>query len=258
MATRISIEPARSNARTGRVVLLRHPAVDVERRRNIYLATVAHEMRNALAPLANVVDVLARRAPDDPATLELVPIARRQLRQLAVMTGDLMDLGRALSDERLTLVAVSVQEAVAAVVAAWRPAAVSKGQAISLTMPASTLCVMADRVRLEQALQNIVSNAIKYTPDGGYIRVLVRRDADVATIIVSDSGIGLLPSHIANVFELFYRAPLDDASTEGVGIGLALARRLVERHGGTIEATSAGLGQGAVFTIELPLSTLQQ
>jgi len=255
MATRISPRLARPNARPAAVVMLRSRATGVERRRNIYLAMVAHEMRNALGPLANAVEVMARRAVNDPAVLDLVPIARRQLRQLDVMTGDLLDLGRALTDERLHFLAVGVQDVVAAVVAAWRPAAVSKGQAMSIVMPASTLYVMADRVRLEQALQNVICNAIKYTPDGGHIRVLVSVAADMATIRISDSGIGLLPADMANVFDLFYRADRADATRDGVGIGLALARRLVERHGGTIGVSSAGLGLGAAFTIALPLTT---
>jgi len=229
-------------------------AAAVEKRRNVYLATVAHEMRNAMGPLTCAIDILALRAADVPETAKLVPVVHRQMRQLGKLTEDLLDLGRAANEEfRMTFRAESVQDIVGGVAAAWNILAAMKGQAISLAMPQAPLVVQADRVRLAQAIQNIVANAIKYTPEGGAIAMNVLASGNSVKIEVVDSGIGIAASDIDKVFELFYSAGGDDARASGCGIGLALAAKLVELHGGSISAASGGLGMGTVFTIALPL-----
>jgi signal transduction histidine kinase len=129
-----------------------------------------------------------------------------------------------------------------------------KHQTISLDVPAADLLVRVDRVRLSQAVQNVIGNAVKFTPEGGHVSVGVDATVAEACIRVTDSGVGISARDLGNIFRLFYRAPEQGAAPRGFGIGLALARRVVEIHRGTISARSAGAGQGASFTIALPLA----
>ncbi|MEJ6022120.1 sensor histidine kinase [Ramlibacter sp. PS4R-6] len=230
-------------------------AADLERRRNVYLATVAHEIRNALAPLSCAIDVLAARARADDASADMLPIARRQVAQLAGLTEDLLDIGRAVTDEfRMEFKRHAVQDLVGGVVAAWSVLAQTKQQSITVEMPLPPLWVRADRLRLGQALQNVVGNAIKFTPEGGRILVRVFATQAHATICVTDSGIGIAEADLANIFQLFYRVRREGPGPGGFGIGLALARQFVECHGGMVNARSEGAGRGSTLTITLPLA----
>jgi signal transduction histidine kinase len=230
-------------------------AAAAEKRRDVYLATVAHEMRNAMGPLTCAIDILALRAADIPEMGDLAPVVRRQLRQLAKLTEDLLDLGRASNGEfRMTFKPEPAQDIVRGVAAAWSVLARMKGQAISLDMPPQPLVVLADRVRLGQAIQNIVANAIKFTPEGGTIAVSVIAWDKGLQIRVVDSGIGIAAGDLDRIFELFYSVRGDEVPAGGFGIGLALAARLVELHGGSISASSEGSGKGTAFTIALPLA----
>jgi signal transduction histidine kinase len=211
-------------------------------------------MRNALAPLSSALEIMGMAAGDNEDVAELLPVARRQIGQLSVLTQDLLDLGRAVNNEfQLDFARESVQDLVSTVVAAWRVLAKTKEQTLALEMTSAPLFVRADRVRLAQALQNIIGNAVKFTPDKGRVDVRVRAGANELTISVSDSGVGIPPADIDHVFELFYSARRDAAGTAGFGIGLALTRRLIELHGGTISVHSEGAGRGATFTVTLPL-----
>jgi len=169
---------------------------------------------------------------------------------------DLLDLGRASNGEfRMTFKPEPAQDIVRGVAAAWSVLARMKGQAISLDMPPQPLVVLADRVRLGQAIQNIVANAIKFTPEGGTIAVSVIAWDKGLQIRVVDSGIGIAAGDLDRIFELFYSVRGDQAPAGGFGIGLALAARLVELHGGSITAASEGAGLGTAFTVALPLAT---
>jgi signal transduction histidine kinase len=228
-----------------------------DRGRNVYLATVAHEMRNALGPLSCAIDVMALRADDVEAHADMLPIARRQLAQLVTLTDDLLDFGRALNGEfQMDFSVEPLQPLVNNVVSAWRPLADLKGNTISLDAPDSQLLVRMDHMRLSQALQNVIGNAVKYTPERGHIAVRVHAIGEEVVIAITDSGIGIPPADMANIFGLFFRARAQGSSPRGFGIGLALARRLVESHGGRISASSAGAGQGSSFAIALPIAVL--
>jgi signal transduction histidine kinase len=229
---------------------------ELERKRNIYLATVAHEIRNALAPLATVIEVLALREPDADGLSELLPVARRQVRQLAGLTEDLLDVGRAVNDEfHMTFATVSIQEVVSGVVASWQLLAHAKRQSIKLVMPADALFVRGDRVRLSQVLQNIVGNAVKYTAEHGNVAVSVTATAMAVSVTVTDTGIGIPEEDLVNIFQLFYRVRHhDEVPTSSFGIGLALTRRILDVHGGTVRADSRGAGCGTTFTVSLPLA----
>lgn len=241
-----------------RSLTLAHDAGQValdESKRNVYLAMVAHEMRNALAPLMSAVDILALRAPGDKAVADVIPIARRQLRQLTSLTDDLLDLGRAVNNEfNVKLTAQPLQDVVEGVAGAWRVLAAVRHQSMSVEMPHEPLVVLVDPMRLGQALQNIIGNAVKFTPEGGHIAVWVRLvDAEVR-IRIADSGIGIPAGELENIFDLFYQVRGEDAPRCGFGIGLGLARKLIELHGGTIDAYSEGPGRGTAFTVTLPLA----
>lgn len=225
-----------------------------DRRRNEYLATVAHEMRNALGPLSCVIDVLSLRSRGMEAQSDMLPVARRQLAQLVKLTDDLLDLGRAMNDEfQMEFRVEPLEPIVHSVVAAWRVLAEAKHQTISLDGAALESLVRVDRMRLGQAIQNVIGNAVKFTPEGGHISVAVEVAGSQALIQVTDSGIGISVEDIDNLFGLFFRAHEEGSHQRGFGIGLALARRIVEIHGGTISAHSAGRCQGSSFRIALPL-----
>jgi signal transduction histidine kinase len=229
-------------------------AAELDRRRNVYLATVAHEMRNALAPLSTAVDVLARCAGEADGVAGLLPVARRQIDRLSALTADLLDLGRAVNDEfNMSFADESVQSLVGGVVTAWRVLAQAKHQTMGIDLPAAPVLIRADKLRFSQALENIVGNAVKFTPEGGHIGVRVHTTATDVRICVSDTGIGISPSDLGGIFELFNRVRRDGPAAGGFGIGLALTRKLVELHGGSISARSDGPGQGLVVTISLPL-----
>lgn len=237
-------QPARAAGRT-----------ELERKRGVYLATVAHEMRNALAPLSIALDLLVARQPGVPAAAELAPVARRQIRQLTVMVDDLLDLGRSANGAfRLRLAEEPLMDVVNGVVAAWRVLAAVRNQTIDLDAAPGPMAVRADRVRLAQVLQNVIGNAVKYSPEGGLVSVRVRKTGAGVAISVSDSGVGMDKSEIGRIFELFHQVRRNGQDSGGFGIGLALSRRLLELHGGTIRAASEGLGRGSTFTIALPLA----
>jgi two-component system, sensor histidine kinase len=228
---------------------------EADRARNVYLATVAHEMRNALAPLLNATDLVDSLAGDIEGVAQVIPMARRQIRQLVTLTDDLLDVGRALNNEfRMTFRNEGAQELVKQVIEAWRRVGEQKRQTISLDMPTQLVRVQADRVRFSQALQNILSNAIKFTPEGGRIAVRMHAAEPDVQICVSDSGIGIAPAELENVFNLFYRVREPGTSAGGFGVGLAVAQHLIQRHGGRIFVRSQGLGQGTSVTIALPIA----
>lgn len=227
--------------------------VDVQRRRDAYLATVAHEMRNALAPLTTTVDLLASSTAQKPDP-RLISVARRQVRQLSVLTEDLLDIGRAVnSGFQMVFKMESVNDMVSGAVVAWRVLAEAKDQSIDLELPSAALYVRADRLRFSQALQNVIGNAVKFTPEHGRIAVKVWLAGGIVKVSVSDTGEGIPAAHLAHIFELFYSVHREGGPTSGFGIGLALARQLVEAHGGTIGACSE-VGEGTSFTISLPLA----
>jgi PAS domain S-box-containing protein len=228
-----------------------------DRRKDEFLATLAHELRNPLAPIANALEIMRRKNLDDPALRWTRDVIERQLRQMTRLVDDLLDVARItrgrieLRRERVDLAGV-----VQAAVEAARPLIDASQHTLAVQLPDAPLWIDADATRLTQVLLNLLNNAAKYTPAGGRLAIDARADGNgQACITVRDSGIGLDAEHLASVFEMFSQVqPAIERSQGGLGIGLALARGLVELHGGRIEARSAGAGLGSEFIVHLPLA----
>ena len=227
------------------------------RRKNEFIATLAHELRNPLAPLRSGLPLL-RLGGDDPALRERVlGTMERQLGHMVELVDDLLDVGRITHGQiALKRADVDLAQIVAAAADAAAPAIEARRHRLRIEMAAPPLHVHSDATRLIQVLSNLLNNAAKYTPDGGQLRVSVRREDDNAVIEVADNGVGIDGAELAEVFDLFNRVGRARFPDEaGLGIGLSLVRSLVELHGGTVQAASAGIDQGSTFTVRLPLAT---
>jgi signal transduction histidine kinase len=230
---------------------------EADRRKDEFLAMLAHELRNPLAPIRNAVEVL-RHTRDDPERLEsLRAVMERQVGHMVRLVEDLLDLSRitrgkvSLRRERLDL-----GEVVHTAVETSRPLIEAGRHELVLTPP-PRLHVEGDRMRLAQVLANLLNNAAKYTPKGGRIGLAMAREADQAVLRVQDNGIGIPANMLPRVFDMFLQVDQDpERAHGGLGIGLTLVRSLVEMHGGTVEAHSAGAGQGSEFVVRLPLASL--
>ena len=227
---------------------------DADRRKDEFLAMLAHELRNPLAPIRNAAHTLALLGTGDDRVRWVAGVVERQVGLMTRLVDDLLDVSR-ITSGKITLqrATVSVREVLAQAVETARPLAESRGQALEVDVPEDSAWVDGDPARLAQAVGNLLDNAIKYTDDGGRIGLRARVEADEVVIVVEDSGVGVDPELLPHVFDLFIQA---DRSLErkqgGLGLGLTLVRRLVEMHGGRVEAASAGPGLGSAFTIRLP------
>ena len=221
----------------------------------VELSGLAHELRNTIAPLANALEVIGCANADPRVAARMVVIAQRQVRQMSRLVRDLLDAGRLANGiAELELVQTTVQDLVEEAVRAWSHAATLRGHSLELTTPVLPLHVLADPLRMQQVLGNLLANAIKYTPPGGRIRVRVSRHQGRGEIRVCDNGIGIDPAQLERMFEPFRQDPRARAlCRDGLGLGLSIARRLVELQGGTLSAHSAGCDSGSTFTVSLPL-----
>jgi two-component system CheB/CheR fusion protein len=224
------------------------------RRKDRFLATLGHELRNPLAPLRNCLHILADQ-PGDAETRELWDIMDRQLSQLTRLVDDLLDLSRVNRGlVQLRTEAVDLAGAVHRALETARPLLDERGHALELDLPVEPVLLEADPLRLEQIVVNLLTNAARYTPPVGRIRVAAGREGDGAVVRVRDSGIGIRPEMLKAIFEMFTHADrLPGRVQEGLGIGLTLVRYLTELHGGRAEAQSEGLGKGSEFIVRLPL-----
>ena len=227
-----------------------------DQRKDEFLATLAHELRNPLAPIRNGLQIM-RMTHNADAIARAQIMMERQLQQMVRLVDDLLDVSR-ISTGKLVLRTerVSLQEVMVTALDAVRPLIDAKRHTLSVDLPAATIELDADSTRLSQILSNILNNAVKYTEPGGSIRVTARLAYGAVEIRVADTGIGIAADRISAVFEMFTQF---DASPErtygGLGVGLALAKRLVQLHGGTIIAGSDGPGHGSEFTVRLPVAT---
>ncbi len=227
-----------------------------DQRKDEFLATLAHELRNPLAPIRNGLQIM--RMTNDVETIRRAQIMmERQLQQMVRLVDDLLDVSRITTGKLvLRTERVSLQEVMTIAIDAVRPLVDAKGHTLSVDLPAIKIELDADATRLSQIFSNILNNAVKYTEPGGSIRVTARLAHGAVEIRVVDTGIGIAADKMPAVFEMFTQF---DASPErthgGLGVGLALSKRLVQLHGGTIAAHSDGLGQGSEFTVRLPLAT---
>jgi len=228
-----------------------------DRAKDEFLATLAHELRNPLAPIRNAVEILrlgSQPADESHATIEVI---ERQVNHMTRLVDDLLDLSRIISNKiELRRKRVALGEVVSAAIETSRPHIDAGGHELTVTLPPGTIYLQADAVRLAQAISNLLNNAARYTGHGGRIGLTAGRQGDDIVIGVSDTGVGILPAMLSRIFEMFTQVDGSLVRSQGgLGIGLALARRLVELHGGTLEAQSDGPGKGSEFTIRLPIGT---
>ena len=225
-----------------------------DRRKDEFLAMLGHELRNPLAPILSAVEVLDETTAQPDTQARARGVVRRQVRQMTRLIDDLLDVGRITSD-RLVLRPSSVElsAVVDAAVETSRPAIDERRHRLHVTLPPAPVALNVDAARLSQVLSNLLSNATKYSPPGSDIEVVARVDAEGVVIRVRDTGVGIESAVLPMIFELFVQVDHKGSwSSGGLGIGLALARQLVEMHGGSLTAASDGPGQGAEFTIWLP------
>ena len=251
---RIRIEQALRDSQER--LLLREAALrEADRQKDEFLATLAHELRNPLAPIRTAVELIRLRDPADPVVQRARTIIERQVLHLTRLVDDLLDISRItlgnieLRQETLDL-SVLVDDAIDAVSATLDGA----GLAIEYPVNQPSIFVRGDAARLGQCLMNLLTNAAKFTPRGGLIGVHVAQEGALVVVEVSDTGSGITACNLEKIFDLFVQErPSGLNGNTGLGIGLALTRKLVSLHGGTVKAASAGQGQGSRFRIELPV-----
>jgi len=234
------------------LLALRETAV---RQRDEFLAMLAHELRNPLAPIRNAAYLLGTLDYDDPLFVKCRAMIDKQARHITRLVDDLLDVSRLeLGKTELRLQRVDVNESVSAAVESTANLMSARRHTVKTRLCKTAPIVRADPVRLEQVVCNLLVNAAKFTPDGGTIEVRCRIDGGCAAIEVSDNGIGIKAEMLESIFDLFTQESATLARTRGgLGIGLTLVRRLLQLHGGTIRARSNGLGSGACFEARLPL-----
>ena len=228
---------------------------EADRRKNEFLATLAHELRNPMAPIRQAV-ALARSGDVDEAKRRwALDVIDRQARHMSLLLDDLLDVTR-VSQGRLQLrrEPVVLQQVLESALETARPALEAKRHRLEIDWPEAPIRLPADGLRLAQVVSNLLSNAAKYTDEGGRIQLQAGVDEAQAWVRVSDNGIGLSPESLGSIFEMFSQVTAAlHRSQGGLGIGLALSKGLVEMHGGTLGVSSAGLGQGSTFELRLPL-----
>jgi signal transduction histidine kinase/CheY-like chemotaxis protein len=233
---------------------------DADRRKTEFLAVLAHELRNPLAPVRNAVHLLRARAGTHSEATEPHAVIERQVEHLARLIDDLMDVSRISRDSlELRKGPVRLSEIVAGALEASRYLIEAQRHRVSVQLPEQDVQLEADAARLVQVVTNLLTNAARYTPAGGEIALTARlepsREANSSSeqqllaISVRDNGVGIEPEQLPRVFDMFYQVGQRQG---GLGIGLALVRKLVELHGGSVGATSAGVDQGSTFTVRLP------
>ncbi len=227
---------------------------EADRRKDEFIAMLSHELRNPLAPIFNGVKLLERNEHFSDTGRRALEMIKRQIRQLKHLVDDLLEIGRLTRGHiRLRPVRMSLTAAVQAAVEMALPMCDAKQQALTARLPKAPIRLVADPVRVAQVLENLLTNASKYTPRGGWIRIEAAQADDHVEVRVIDSGIGIEPSKLSSVFEMFVQAePSLGEFQGGLGIGLALVQRFVDMHGGHVHAESAGRGRGATFVVRLP------
>jgi len=228
---------------------------EVDRRKNEFLATLGHELRNPLAPLWHAIRLQEQSQPDDPAESEIRDITKRQVQQLTRLADDLLDISRIAQGKiELRREPVNLADVLALAVESSAPHLQARCHEFQVAAPGEPIWLDADPSRLVQIIVNLLNNAAKYTQPGGHVFLTVERTDDgMAVIRVRDDGIGIPAGMLPLVFELFTQGEWSvDHAQGGIGIGLALVQRLVELHAGTIEVISEGLGQGSEFVVRLP------
>jgi PAS domain S-box-containing protein len=230
---------------------------DAHRRKDEFIAMLGHELRNPLAPIRNVAEVLRRTSGGNAEAERLCTMLERQVQQMTRLLDDLLDVSRITQGKiRFHRESVDIGAVVQRAVEASRPLVDSRRHKLRVTTPKSVVRVDGDAARLVQLLTNLLNNAAKYTPEGGRIDLRVARRDQVVEIRVCDNGTGIAPDVLPRIFDLFMQADRTQPhSQEGLGIGLTLVRIIAEHHGGSVEVFSAGAGRGSEFVVKLPLGS---
>jgi signal transduction histidine kinase len=224
-----------------------------DERKNEFIATLAHELRNPLAPLRAAVELQRKQTHLDGLTRKMVEVMSRQVDQMVRLVEDLLDVSQAGRDKlSIRRQPVDLTALVAQAIEPSEPVLADAGVRLVVRLVDAPLPAEADAGRLIQVVGNLLNNAAKFTPSGGVVTVTLERDGDDALISVRDNGIGIAPDKLPRIFDMFMQADSTPVAGGGLGIGLTLSRSLVERHGGRLTAHSAGPGQGAEFRIRLP------
>jgi signal transduction histidine kinase/ActR/RegA family two-component response regulator len=229
--------------------------LEADQRKDEFLATLAHELRNPLAPIRFALEALKADAPP-AAQARARDVIERQIRQLVRLVDDLLDLSRITANKiQLRREPLQLAALMATAVESITPLAAAAGHTLHAELPPAPVRVDGDGARLVQVFANVLNNAVKFTPPGGRIWFTADAHADEAIVRIRDTGVGIAPDALPRVFDMFHQGePVLDRSTSGLGIGLTLARRLVEMHDGRIDIDSAGKGQGTSVEIRLPLA----
>ena len=229
---------------------------EVADRKDEFLAMLSHELRNPLGAILNAVQILRLKEEEDPVQQKARAILERQVGHMTHLVDDLLEVSRLTTGKvALRLERCDARGVVERAVEATRHEIEGHGHALSVTLPPGPIWLDADPVRLEQVVVNLLTNASKYTDDGGQIGVTVVREGEEMVLRVRDTGIGIEAELLPRIFDLFVQADRSLLRSQGgLGIGLALVRRLVEMHGGTVEAHSEGLKRGCEFVVRLPVA----
>jgi len=239
-----------------RTVLAREALREADSRKDEFLATLSHELRNPLAPLRSSLEVVKRLASVPPNASAALDIMDRQMSHLVRLVDDLLEVSRITRGQvELRREQVRLDAAIRSAIETSEPLIRAGLHRLIVSFPDEPLLLDADPVRLAQIFGNLLNNAAKYSDRGGRIEVTVRRDGQEAVVTIRDSGDGIAPEQLAKLFEIFTRGERSSRRNQsGLGIGLALVRRLTEMHGGRVEASSDGVGMGSCFSVRLPLS----
>lgn len=227
-----------------------------DRQKDQFIATLAHELRNPLAPVASAMQLISMSGSTDPQVLWALDVVNRQTHSMARLIDDLMDVSR-ISQNKLMLrrERVELETVLRDALDITRPLVEQRGQRLDIVLPEEPVLLNGDATRLSQVFANLLDNAAKYTEPGGTLGLSVQVDAQAVVVRVADSGIGIAPENVGRIFDLFSQVRTSrDRGKGGLGIGLSLVRQLVGLHGGTITVDSEGEGRGSVFTVRLPLA----
>ena len=228
--------------------------VKADQRKDAFLAVLAHELRNPLAPIRSAVEILQNNASAEQTARAHTSLVR-QVTQMTRLIDDLLDVSRITSDKLVLRVArTDLASVVSSAVETAQPLMTERQHALTIQLPEHTIEIDADAIRLAQVLSNLLANAAKFTPIRGRIELTASVDGDALIVRVRDNGYGIDAVTLPHIFEMF-RQGEGGRSSGGLGIGLTLARRIVELHGGRLDATSLGPGQGAEFSVILPMTT---
>jgi len=229
---------------------------DADRRKDEFIATLAHELRNPLAPIRNSLHILRIAGGQDSATEQVCEMIERQVVHLVRLVDDLMEVSRITRGKiELRMEPVELAAVIRSAVEASRPLIEAAGHQLAIAIPAEAVIIQGDPVRLSQVVSNLLNNAAKYMDDGGQIWLGAKQEGEAAVISVRDTGIGIAAEMLPHIFKMFTQVDRSVRQAQGgLGIGLTLVRTLVEMHGGQVKANSPGVGQGSEFVVRLPAS----